>query len=1105
MSLQFVFGNSGYGKTTYLYEKVIKEAIKSPEERYYCIVPEQFTLQTQRDFVLMHPRKGIFNIDVLSFQRLAFHVLEEVGESGRTVLEETGKNIVLRRIAGEHEKELSVLGHNLKKLGYIGEVKSLISELIQYEVTPEFLKKMISQMGGHSLLACKLRDICLIYEEFLQYMEEGYMTSEQVLSVLHEVVGRSEKLRDSTIILDGFTAFSPIQLKLIQALCKIAKKVYITVTIDYREEPYSMLLKTDLFYLSKKMVQSITQAVREVDVPIQESYILNGMVHRFSDREELFFLEQHLFRGGKAVYEKEPQYLQMYEYRTAEDEIYQTAVLIRKLIRTENIRYGEIAVVLGNQDYQEHVYRIFSKFDIPVFLDEKRSALSHPFVEFIRAFLKMIEENFSYEAVFRYLRSGFSGLTMEEIDLLENYCLALGIRGYKKYSEKWIRFSKGQTEEQLSVINQIREKLMESISRSVPVLKSVRTTIEEKCTALYNLTEKLKIEKQLLRKEEELLEKGESALAKEYHQIFRVVMELLEKYVDILGKEKISTEEFSELLDAGFSEAKVGVIPPGIDRVVVGDMERTRLKDVKVLFLLGANEGNIPKNLMGGGILSQMEREFLEQQDAHLAPTAREQVYLQKFYLYYVLTKASSRLYISWAGADFHGGALRPSYLKEVFERLYPALTVRRGGGDTIESLETPEQGIEYLSALLVSEAKDSEESRQLLTFYEQSPEFRDHLETLWNQLVREDAQTSIGAAAAKAVYGENDVYSVTRLEKYAACAYAHFLQYGLRLREREIFEFAAADMGKLLHKAVEIFVNKVEEDGGNWFTITAEKRDHMAEQCVEKVITDYRNTILFDSARNEYMIRRMHRLVKRSVWALTEQIKKGLFVPEKLEVPFYLRGENVSLHGRIDRIDTYEKDDRVYVRVLDYKSGSASFDMTALYNGLQLQLAVYLNAAIALEKKTHTGKTIIPAGLFYFSLNDPMLQSERELSLEETEEALFQEMSLDGICNADETVIGYMDQDCGKISDFLPVSFNKDGSLSKKSKAISEKQFEWLEQFVDQKTQELGRKISNGSIEVNPYAAAQKTACDYCAYHGICGFSPKEDSYRRLEKFQWE
>lgn len=1107
MSLQFILGNSGFGKTTYLYKKIIEEAMEHPQEQYYCIVPEQFTLQTQRDFVTMHPRKGIFNIDVLSFQRLAFHVLDEVGESGRTVLEETGKNIVLRKIAGEHEDELAVLGRNLKKLGYIGEVKSLISELIQYQITPDILLTMIEKTKERALLSGKLKDIYLLYTEFLKFMEEGYVTSEQVLTVLNEVLERSEKLRGATIVLDGFTAFSPIQLKLVQGLCRIAKKVYVTATIDCREEPYSELQKTELFYLSKKMIQSVTAAVRAAGAAVDEPYVLRGEKNRFLENRELFFLEQHLFRGGKKVYEEEPQRICMQEYRTAEEEVCATAAKIRRLVRTEGLRYGEIAVVVGNEEYQEHIYRIFSGFDIPLFLDEKRSALSHPFVEFLRAFLKMIEENFSYETVFSYLRSSFSGLTADETDRLENYCLALGIRGLNRYSQKWIRFAKGQTEEELSKINEIREKFYKSIVQTVPVLKSPQTTIAEKCTALYHLTEKLKTERQLAEKEEELLAQGEAALAAEYHQIYRVIMELLEKYVSLLGNEKISAEEFSELLDAGFAEVRVGVIPPGSDRVVVGDMERTRLKDVRVIFLLGANEGNIPKNLTGGGILSQMEREFLEEQEAHLAPTAREQVYLQKFYLYYVLTKASESLILSWANTDFHGAVQRPSYLKEVFERLYPKLRVAYAQNHPFDLLETKEQGIDYLSELLTSEEKEmhGEEIRQLVAFYEQSPDFREYFEKLWKQLVRGEAQTTIGAAAARAVYGEEGGYSVTRLEKYAACAYAHFLQYGLRLKEREIFEFAAVDMGKLLHSAVELFVGKVEKSSEGWFTLDADKREQLAEECVEEVITDYRNTLLFDSARNEYMIARMCRLVKRAVWALTEQIKRGLFVPEKLEAPFYLKGETVSLQGRIDRIDTYEKDDKVYVRVLDYKSGAASFDLTALYNGLQLQLAVYLNAAVALEKKAHSGRQIIPAGLFYFSLNDPMLQSDTGMAEGEIAQALFREMALDGICSDDREVIGSMDRECGSQSDFLPVSYNKDGSLSKKSKTVTAEQFEKLQSFAQEKTEQLGKEIMEGKIAVNPYASGQKTACDYCAYHGICGFSPKEDSYRRLEKFQWE
>lgn len=1105
MSLQFILGNSGFGKTTYIYEKIIKESMEHPQMQYYCLVPEQFTLQTQRDFVTMHPGKGILNIDVLGFQRLAFHVLEEVGENGRIILEETGKNIVLRKLANEHEEELTLLGRNLKKLGYIGEVKSLISELIQYQITPDLLEAMIEKTADRQLLCMKLKDIQVLYQAFLEYMGKEYMTSDQVLQVLNEVMERSEKLKDSVIVLDGFTALNPVQLRLVQGLCKIAKKVYVTATIDTREEPYSALQKTELFYLSKRMIQSITGAAAEAGVLVEEPILCDGREHhRFEGCEDLLFLEQHLFRGGKAVFEKEAEHIGMTEYRTAMEEVEETAVSIRKMVRESGYRYGDIAVVLGNMEYQEHLNRVFTNYEIPIFIDEKRNALSNPFVEFLRAYLKMVEENFSYETVFRYLRSGFSGIGTEEVDLLENYCLALGIRGLKKYSEKWIRFSKNMTDAQLQMINEIRGKFYESVNDAAVILKDRHTTIREKCIALYEFFEKLEAEKQIAQKEEEFSVQNDAAMAKEYHQIFRVVMELLEKYVELLGEETISLEEFIEALDAGFTEVKVGIIPPGSDRVVVGDMERTRLKDVKVLFLLGANEGNIPKNLTGGGILSQMEREFLEDQKAALAPTAKEQVYLQKFYLYYVLTKASEQLRISYTMTDFHGAALRPSYLKEVFEKLYRKMEVKRQVQRNLQTLETAEQGLDYLVEHLTDEEKKVDELSQLISWFEEQPEFQTHFEKLWKQLLKGDAQTTIGKAVAKAMYQENQTYSVTRLEKYAACAYAHFLQYGLRLKEREVYEFAAVDMGNLLHRAIELFAVKMEKGSYDWFNLKEETREQLAEACVEEVITDYRNTLLFDSSRNEYMITRMYRLVKRAVWAMTEQIKRGAFVPEKLETPFYVKEGAVSMHGRIDRIDTYQEEDKLYVRVMDYKSGTAGFDLTALYNGLQLQLAVYLNAAIALEKKEHDGKTIVPAGLFYFPMKDPMISSEEEMDETALQEAMFKELALDGVCNSDSEIIHLMDKECVVKSKILPISYNKDGSLSKTSRVISTEQFEWLETFVKEKCEQLGAEIMEGKVDVNPYASAQKTACDYCAYAGICGFSPKESTFRKLEKFQW-
>ena len=249
-------------------------------------------------------------------------------------------------------------------------------------------------------------------------------------------------------------------------------------------------------------------------------------------------------------------------------------------------------------------------------------------------------------------------------------------------------------------------------------------------------------------------------------------------------------------------------------------MERTRLKDVKIVFLLGMNEGNIPKSLSGGGILSQMEREYLEEQQASLAPTAKEQVYLQKFYIYYVLTKASEQLYLSYPATDFHGAALRPSYLKEVFQKLYPALEVMSKQPESMENIELEVQGLDFLTEKLSAEEKDAEELRKLMAWYEKTPKFQIHFEKLWKQLLKGDAETTIGAAVAKAMYGEGNTYSVTRLEKYASCAYALFLQYGLRLKEREVYEFAAVDMGYLLHSAVELFARKVDKGSYDWFAL---------------------------------------------------------------------------------------------------------------------------------------------------------------------------------------------------------------------------------------------------------------------------------------------
>lgn len=595
-------------------------------------------------------------------------------------------------------------------------------------------------------------------------------------------------------------------------------------------------------------------------------------------------------------------------------------------------------------------------------------------------------------------------------------------------------------------------------------------------------------------------------MEKEYNQIYGIVMDLLDKMVEILGNETVSRQEFRQLLETGLSQAKVALIPPSIDQVMVGDMERSRLKDIKALFFVGVNEGNIPKNTQSGGILSELDRDFFKDQGVELAPGPKELMNMQRFYLYLNLTKPREKLVLSFSDTNAKGEGISPAYLIGSIRALYPKLEIVRvqEGEDGVYP-ENPEAGLElFLEKLARETSREYETLEQvdevfgeLYSWYLKNADYKDTVQKLVQSAFLRKPQDVISQSVAGALYGEVSPYSATRLERFAACAFAHFLQYGMKLTERVEYEFKAMDMGNVMHRALENFAEEVRKKGLNWKELTREQREMIADECLDEIVADYGNTVLKSSARNEYMIERTRRILRRTVWALQKQLEQGEFQPEGFEVTFG--------GGRIDRVDAMEDPDqnKVYVKVIDYKTGNTSFDLVYLYHGLQLQLMIYLDGALQVEQKKYAGREVVPAGVFYYNIKDPMIQEKIDADLETVSSGIMKELKMNGLVQSDPDIVQKMDSSLSSI----PVTFNKDGSFRKNSSVASREQFAVLGRYVRTKIEKLRSSILAGDAEVSPYELGKKNACTYCPYVSVCGFDRKLPGYefRRLKNFSDE
>ena len=1159
--LKFYLGASGAGKSTKLYQDIINRSIQEPERNFLIIVPDQFTMQTQMDIVKMHPAHGIMNIDVLSFGRLAHRIFDEVGSDTIPVLDDTGKSLILRHVADINKQKLPVIGGNMHRSGYIDEVKSTISELMQYDIAPERMDSLLTCAAKRGALHAKLQDIQFLYREFLHYIDRKYVTSEETLGILCDKLDESELVKGSVIALDGFTGFTPVQYRVIEKLMRITNEINITIDIDSTDHPYSPPQnEQELFQLSRKTIQdleqiayhTVQQSENAAQVPDYERWkeyrdthnqdvlITESPVVRLRNNPAMAFLEQNLFRYKKVQFQGETgESIRLHESMTPAEEVRQTCIEICRLIRgSQNVFYRDIAIVCGSLDtYGDAIAQAAEDFAIPVYLDKTRNISLNPFIEYIKSALNIVSQNYSYESVFHFMRSGLTDYAYEDTDRLENYVRALGIRGQKQWENLFTRpipGSRRQSEKVqgeaafLHLMNEMRQNLTQQIA---PLMAARGGTVAEQTRALYEFVTDNHAQAKLLEYVSAFEERADHVRAKEYAQIYAKVMDLLDQMVGLLGDEKISPEEYMDILDAGFGEIEVGTIPQNVDRVLVGDIERTRLSEVKYLFFIGINDSVIPKHAGTGGIISDIDRQFLAEAQTvvELAPTPRQQMYIQRLYLYMNLTKPSHGLYLSFCKTDAAGKSVRPAYLIAKLQKMFPELKTEYPQNRPVsDQIMTRRDGIEYMAVQLREYAdgylQENAEKHFLVLFDifskmgEAEPELACKIERLTQAAFLRYRNVPLSKSVSAALYGSYLENSVSRLELFASCCYAHFIRYGLQLDEREEYTFDVSDLGNVFHSVLEQFTISLQEQELDWFSFTKEQGEKILNDALIKIADGYGQTILMSSARNQYAVERIHRILTRTVSTLQYQLQKGSFHPERVELDFREAGdideinialttdekrkitEQMKLHGRIDRMDISEDDQHVYVKIIDFKSGKKDFNITSLYYGLQLQLVMYMNVGMAMERELHPDKEVIPAAILYYHVSDPLITPEGEDTPDMIGEKIRNQLRTTGLVNDSAEVINLLDKDFADKSDVIPVQRKKDGSYTAASGVIADKDYELVSEYVNDRIREFGKRILEGDITVNPYEMKGKKACTWCRFRSICGFDPSLEGFSMRE-----
>lgn len=1129
MSLQLILGGSGRGKTHFIQHMVTKEAFENPGKEYIIIVPEQFTMQTQKELIQLSPFKGIMNIDVQSFVRLAFRIFTELGAGNEPVLDDMGKTMILKKVLLDKQDELGYFGRNIHKKGYIAEIKSFLSELVQYGIDDEMLGKMINSSLKKPALRRKLEDMSVAYRAFLDYINNNYITSEEVITVLSEIVNRSEIIKGSIICLDGFTGFTPLQYMLLAELMKTAEKVFVTVAIDDREPVTSLGAKHRLFHMSRKTICKLRDIAYENKIEVCDDIWTSKKDEksRFANVPSLSALEKNLFRYPLVKYNN-PEEISIHLLKQPGDEVSYIIQEIKHLLREDGCRYRDIAIIAGDlQTYGIIIDNEMKQAGFPCFIDQKKSVLTNPFVEMIDVILDIFIKDFAYKDVMRYIKGSFAGITKEQSDITDNFILATGIRGHKKWNKEWESgyIYQRRTEESKKyadeVLNIVREKITGLL---MPVYKEVipgKHTVRHYAEVLCRFFDEQDFYRIIMERAALFTEKGELGLAAEYEQIYGIVLSVLDRLVELLGDEKMRLSEFKELLDTGFSEARIGLIPPGTDQIVAGDISRTRISGIKYLFFIGVNDINIPKGSGSGGILSDSERSFLSDGKFEIAPTSRELVYQEQFYLYLNMTKPSRHLYITYCETGNDGRAQNPSYIIERFIKMFPGLNVEmEETRKDAEHILSNDMGLKYLIDGLRKADYSSTQWSELYKFYIGSDVYNEILGQLVNASFYREVKSKISERAARALY--HDVFrgSTSQLERYAACAFSYFAQYGLKLEERAEHKVEFFDIGNIVHEALQKYTEKLLKNKKQWWELTEEEQHIQADECLDEVVSKYKNSLMYETERDTYMVKRLRKLLIRTVWAVTEQMKLGKFDTIESEFSFDITEDNSSINenkenmihliGRIDRIDEYKDDKCTYVKIVDYKTGKKDLSLSDLYYGLQMQLVIYLKAAMDAKKEE---KIVIPAGVLYYNIANPVLEGKYDK--DQINNEMLKSLKMRGIVNEDDPVLPLLDANFEAEPGVLPAmvssvvapfATDKDGKLKKVSQAITTKDFDNIISYTQKNIAGMSKEIMDGKTEVNPYRkndAEGKTACDYCGYRGICRFDVRipGNNYRVLNK----
>ena len=1097
MGLRIIYGRAGTGKSEFCF-KEISDKIQG-KYKIYIITPEQFSFNAEERLLKTIKSNAVINAEVLTFKRMAYRISSEIGYKNKKLLSDSGKYMLLYDILEKNKGKLRFLGKSDKNIEL---VDTSITEFKKHNVNIEILNNVINKTEN-LYLKYKLEDMYLLYNEFQERIKNSYLEDNDLLTNLYEDLDKTNMFKNTIIYLDEFSGFTPQEYNIIKKLMKIAKQVNITICTD--KFPEEIISDMDLFYSNKVTLQKIINLTQKEKINIEKPVYLN-IKYRFKS-PELLHIEDKLYEIPYKKYQNKCESLSLYLSTNPYTEIKYVANKIIELVKEKNYRYRDIAIITKNiESYASLTKAIFSQYEIPIFIDQKKDLNQNLLVKYILALLEVFNKNWSYEAMFQYIKIGLCDISDEECFRLENYCLKWGIKYSRWYKEDW-KFEDDKIDE----INRIRKLVVDPLLLFKKQLDG-RKTYKEITEVIYNFLIQNKIGEKLINKAKELEKNNEIEISKEYIAGWDIVISVLKEIIQVFGNEQVSFEKYADRFKVGIKATGIGKIPVAMDQVTLGDIERSRSHKVKAVFIIGVNDGSFPEIRKEEGFFNDKDRENLKIDGIELAKGTNEIIFEENFNIYKALTTAEENIFLSYISTDSDGKALRPSILiskiKKIFTELKEDSDVTKRKGKIIHKNEL------FFELLLnIRNWTDGEEI--IYDWYSVFKAFIDNLEWKDRLLSATDAlkytnkPDILKQDNVQKLYGDVLKTSVSKLEQYRSCPFAFFLKYGLALSDKELFKIESIDTGSFMHEVIDVFFEYIRINNLDFKTITNEQMENKVEEIIQDKLKLNKNYIFVSTPKYQFLTRRLTKLIIKSIKHIINTLvysdykiignevefkDGGDYAPIKIQLD---DGRRVELTGKIDRVDLAKTKDGNYIRVIDYKSSVKNIDLNEVTLGIQIQLLTYLNVV--------TNEELLPSGALYFNLIDPILKAERNITQEELEDKIKNEFKMKGLILADIHIVKMMDNTLEKgSSNIIPAYIDSKGELNvNKPNMLTKEQFKVLQNNIYNTIKDISEEILSGQISLEPYynRLKKKTPCEYCRFHSICKFTPGfcENKYKYI------